>query len=190
MSSLDGVVLHVHGPSTAAGELEAVKEVYAAAFFLPPLNYGPANLERMADAWAGRLTAPGFRLVIAEHAGEPIGCIYGPQLSATTKWWDGAIDQLSDEVTREHTGRTLAVIDMMVRPEWRRRGVAKALHSHLLVDRTEERVTLLINPVNTPAAAAYAKWGYQMVGRIQPFPDSPKFEAMVKPLREARTTAS
>jgi hypothetical protein len=43
---------------------------------------------------------------------------------------------------------------------------------------------LLVNPINTPARAAYAKWGYDMVGRIQPFPDSPKFEAMAKQLRK------
>ena len=58
----------------------------------------------------------------------------------------------------------------------------QALRGHLLVSRTEERVTLLVDPINEPARRAYAKWGYEVVGRIQPFPDSPKFEAMVKEL--------
>ena len=185
MSALDDVVLHVHGPVTAADELETVKELYADSFFPPPHNQGPAQLDRMAQAWPGRLQAPGFRLVIAEHRGTPIGCIYAHQLAATTKWWDNALDPIPDEITREFAGRTLAVIDMMVRAEWRRHGVATALHSHLLVDRTEERATLLVDPINAPARTAYAKWGYRTVGRIQPFPDMPKFEAMIKPLPQA-----
>jgi GNAT superfamily N-acetyltransferase len=184
MSGLDGVVLHIHGPSTAVDQLEVVKELYADAFFPPPHNQGPVQLKRMAESWPSRLTAPGFRLVVAEHEDKPIGCIYGHQLAATTKWWQGAIDPIPEGVTREFAGRTLGVIDMMVRSKWRRHGVAQALHSHFLVDRTEERATLLVDPINTPARAAYAKWGYDVVGRIQPFPDMPKFEAMVKQLRK------
>jgi GNAT superfamily N-acetyltransferase len=184
MSTLDGVVLHVHGPSTAADQLEAVKDLYVEAFFPAPHNQGPVQLERMAESWPGRLSAPGFRLVVAEHKDKPIGCIYGHQLAASTKWWHGALDPISEEVTREFEGRTLGVIDMMVRAEWRRHGVAQALHSHFLVDRAEERATLLVDPINTPARGAYVKWGYHVVGRIQPFPDMPKFEAMVKQLRK------
>lgn len=184
MSSLGGVVLHIHGPDTAADQLEAMKDVYAKAFFPPPLNYGTANLDRMVGAWPNRLKAPGFRLVVAEVDGGMIGCTYGHQLAATTKWWDGAIGPLPDDVIREYEDRTFATIDMMVDPAWQRRGVAQAVHSHLLTNRTEERATLLVNPINTPARAAYAKWGYEVVGRIQPFRDMPKFEAMVKTLRE------
>jgi GNAT superfamily N-acetyltransferase len=184
MSELDGVVLHVHGSSTAARQLEAVKELYAEAFFPPPHNQGPVQLERMAESFPGRLRAPGFCLVVAEHDGKLIGCIYGHQLAVTTKWWHGAVEPISEDITREFAGRTLAVIDMMVRTEWRRQGVAQALHSHFLVERTEERATLLVDPINVPARGAYAKWGYDVVGRIQPFPDMPKFEAMVKTLRQ------
>lgn len=178
--ALDGVVLHVHGPATAADQLETVRELYAEAFFPPPHNQGPVQLDRMAAAWPKRLHRPGFRLVVAEHQGAPIGCIYGHQVSE--KWWDSALEPIPDEITTEYPGRTLGVIDMMVRAEWRQRGIASALHSHLIVDRTEERATLLVDPINAPALAAYAKWGYDRVGRIQPFPDMPKFHAMVKPL--------
>lgn len=181
----DGVVLHVHGPSTAAAQVDIVSDLYAAAFFPPPHNQGPTELSRMVEAWPNRLTAPGFRLVIAEHDGEAIGGIYGHQLLPDTKWWDGAVEALPDDVSTERGGRTLAIIDMMVREPWRRHGVAEALHGHLLVDRTEERVTLLVDPINEPAKRAYTKWGYQTVGQIQPFPDAPKFEAMVKHLESA-----
>lgn len=185
MSGLDGVVFHVHGPQTAARQLDTVRELYAAAFFRPPLDHGPRQLARMVDAWPRRLTAPGFRLVVAERDGEAIGCVYGHQLSPDTQWWDGALEPLPDDVATERAGRTLVVIDLMVRDEWRRRGIAEALHLHLLAGRAEERVTLLVEPINEPARQAYRKWGYRVVGRIQPFADSPKFEAMIKELPTA-----
>ncbi len=182
MTDLDGVVLHVHGASTAAEQVDAVADLYADAFFPPPHNQGPTELGRMVDAWPRRLTAPGFRLVVATRGDQAVGCIYGHQLQPGTKWWDGALEPLPDDFTTEHDGRTLAIIDMMVRERWRRHGIAEALHLHLLAGRSEERVTLLVDPINEPARRAYIKWGYQVAGRIQPFPDSPKFEAMVKVL--------
>ena len=172
---------HVYAAGAAVSQVEVVAELYAEAFG-PPHNQGQVELDRMTDAWPRRLEAPGFRLVIAEYAGQPIGCIYGHQLLPGTKWWDGALEPLPAELTTERDGRTLAIIDMMVRKEWRRRGVAQTMHSHLLVEPTEERATLLVDPVNEAAKKAYAKWGYQVVGRIQPFADSPRFEAMVKVL--------
>ena len=178
----DGVILHVHGPSTANAELPAVSDLYAAAFFPPPHNQGPTELKRMVDSWPKRLEAPGFRLVVAEYDGQAVGCIYGHQLLPDTRWWDGALEPLPDEVTSEHAGRTLAIIDMMVRQLWRHRGVAEALHQHLLAGRAEERSTLLVDPINEPARRAYQKWGYKRVGRIQPFADSPEFEALIKQL--------
>jgi hypothetical protein len=60
-------------------------------------------------------------LVVAELDGRMIGCTYGHQLAAETKWWDGAIDALPDDVVREYEGRTFATIDMMVDPVWQRR---------------------------------------------------------------------
>lgn len=182
MAALNGVVLQVHGPSTAAGHLDTVSDLYADAFFSPPQDQGPAELARMVDAWPRRLAAPAFRLVIAEHDGQPIGCAYGHQLHPRTQWWEGALEPLPSEVTAEWAGRTFALIDLMVTGPWRRRGVAEALHGVLLAGRTEQRVTLLVDPVNEPACQAYAKWGYTVVGRIQPLPDSPRFEAMVKRL--------
>ena len=182
MSQPEGVVLHVHGPQTAEKQLDTVADLYAAAFFPPPHNQGPTELARMVDAWPRRLTAPGFRLVVAEHEGEAIGAAYGHQLAPDTTWWDATLEALPEDVTTERAGRTFAIIDMMVREALRRQGIAEALHVHLLAGRTEERATLLVDPANEPARQAYLKWGYHVAGRIQPFPDAPKFEAMINTL--------
>ncbi len=79
--------------------------------------------------------------------------------------------------------RTFAINEIMVRPAWRRRGYARALHDALLYDRPEERAILLVLPDNTAAQAAYRSWGWYKLGELQPFEDSPVFDAMVWELR-------
>ncbi|MFK4087199.1 GNAT family N-acetyltransferase [Kribbella sp. NPDC020789] len=182
MKDLHGTSIRCFDAAEAAGKLDVVRELYIDVFFPPPHNKGPLELGRMVEAWPRRLAAPGFRLVVAEHDDGPVGCVYGHQLAATTAWWDGAVDPLPDGVAVERPGRTLAIIDMLVREQWRRRGLAEAMHDALLTARTEERVTLLVKPDNAPARGAYEKWGYRQVGRIQPFPDAAVFDSMVKPL--------
>ncbi|MGQ0719558.1 MAG: GNAT family N-acetyltransferase [Pseudonocardiales bacterium] len=72
----------------------------------------------------------------------------------------------------------------MVRPQWRRRGYASALHDALLRHRHEERATLLVRPDNTAAHHAYRSWGWHKIGELQPFDDAPIFDAMVLALHE------
>jgi ribosomal protein S18 acetylase RimI-like enzyme len=72
----------------------------------------------------------------------------------------------------------------MVRPAWRRQGYARALSTALLDGRPEERATLLVRAENAPAYAAYKSWGFQPIGQVQPFDDSPLYEAMVRALKE------
>lgn len=182
MSDLPGIRIRSYDAAEAASKLDIVRELYIDVFFTPPHNKGPLELGRMIDAWPRRLTAPGFRLVVAEHEQGPMGCVYGHQLAATTAWWDGALAPLPEGVAAEQPGRTIAIIDMLVREGWRRRGLAEAMHDALLANRSEERVTLLVKPENTPARRAYEKWGYRQVGRIQPFPDAAVFDSMVKTL--------
>jgi ribosomal protein S18 acetylase RimI-like enzyme len=182
VTSLNDIQLSVFGPAEAAGQLDVVSELYVDVFFPPPHNKGQLELGRMQDAWPRRLQAPGFRLVVATSKGSPVGCVYGHQLAENTGWWDGAVDPLPADIAVEKPGRTVAIIDMLVREQWRRIGLAQAMHEALLADRDEERVTLLVKPDNTPARQAYEKWGYEQVGRIQPFPDAPIFDSMVKNL--------
>lgn len=182
MTALDSVQLTVYGPEEAAGQLDVVRKLYVDVFFPPPHNKGPLELGRMTETWPKRLTAPGFRLVVADHEGTPVGCVYGHQLSANTLWWNGAVDPMPADVTTEWPGRTVAIIDMLVRESWRRQGMAEAMHERLLASRTEERVTLLVKPDNEPARRAYEKWGYTHVGRIQPYPDGPTFDSMLRML--------
>lgn len=174
--NLDDLVFTVHGPKTALAQLNTVVDLYRAAFEKPP-----AEMEQgvgwLTDAWPRRTSAPGFRLVIASQDATPVGAIYGHQISGS--WWESAVGIPAD-VTKEWPGRTVAFIDMMVRPAWQRRGVARRMHALQLADRIEERATLLVNPANTRARAAYVKWGYERAGAIEPvaFPGK-SYDAML-----------
>jgi hypothetical protein len=42
-----------------------------------------------------------------------------------------------------------------------------------------KRATLLVSEDNSPARRAYAKWGWRKIGKLQPFPDSPHYDALV-----------
>ena len=70
----------------------------------------------------------------------------------------------------------------MVVPNRQGQGVAHALHDDLLGGRAEERATLLVREDNTSAQNAYTRWGWRKVGKLQPYPDSPHFDALVLPL--------
>lgn len=162
--NLDDLVFTVHGSKTATDQLESVVDLYRAAFEKPP-----AEMEQgvgwLTDAWLRRTSTPGFRLVTATHDGTPIGAIYGHQIGESC--WESAVGIPAD-VTKERPGRTVAFIDMMVRPDWQRYGVARRMHALQLADRIEERATLLVNPANTKAQAAYIKWGYGQAGTVEP----------------------
>jgi hypothetical protein len=60
-----------------------------------------------------------------------------------------------------------------------RQGIARTLHERLLASRCEQRATLLVRADNTPARAAYARWGWEAVVQLQPFPDSPVYDALI-----------
>lgn len=179
---LDQVTLTVHGPDTGLNQLDTVSQLYAEIYAEPPYYEGSADVEDFASGWSRRVDQPNFRLVIAHRKGEPVGFGFGHQLRANTGWWDGALTALPDSIATERPGRTFAIIELAVRHPYRRQGLARQLHAHLTAGLCEERITLLVRPDAPAPRHAYSSWGYQQVGQIQPFPDGPVYDAMVKPL--------
>ncbi|GAA4058528.1 GNAT family N-acetyltransferase [Actinomadura miaoliensis] len=141
------------------------------------------SAERFAERVRGYLKAPGFEIVVAYVSGSPVGQAFGYALPQTSRWWEGLTMQTPEEGFTVETGtRTFAFNELMVVPEWQGKGVAHALHDELLRGRQEERATLLVRENNTSAQTAYARWGWRKVGKLQPYPDAPHFDAMVLPL--------
>jgi len=90
-----------------------------------------------------------------------------------------------DGFTTETGSRTFALCELMTAGPWRRQGIARTLHDLLMSSRREERATLLVRQDNQAAQAAYASWGRQKIGLLQPFPDAPVYDALILPLRSA-----
>lgn len=179
---LRDVVFTVYRAGTALDELGSIEPVYTSAYAEPPYDEGPDDVVDFGRGWPSRVAQPSFRLVVARLAGQPVGFGFGHQLGTTTNWWDGALDDVEDDVTTEREGRTFAIIELAVCGAHRERGIARELHSYLVAGLPQERVTLLVRPEAGPARCAYLSWRYQPVGRVQPFVDGPVYEAMIKAL--------
>ncbi|MGH3973948.1 MAG: GNAT family N-acetyltransferase [Pseudonocardiaceae bacterium] len=136
--------------------------------------------ERLA-AYASR---DGFGFVTGRLGVEMVGYALGYPLPAGSGWWRGMRGDVDESLLTETGRRTFAFNELMVRPRWRRRGYASALHDALLRNRPEARATLLVRPDNTTARRAYQSWGWRKIGELQPFDDAPIFDALMLDLPE------
>lgn len=168
-----------HDPASALDILDTVITGVYAASHADVIDNPFYSAERFAERVRGYIRAPGFEIVIAYADGEPVGQAFGYTLPATSRWWEGLTTPVPDGFTAETGDRTFAFNELMVIPEWQGKGVAHALHDELLGGRGEERATLLVREDNTSAQTAYARWGWEKVGKLRPYPDSPHFDAMV-----------
>ncbi|MEV4740456.1 GNAT family N-acetyltransferase [Streptomyces sp. NPDC049555] len=168
------------GPQ-AAGQLDAFLSAYEEVYVEPPYCEGPRDVAEFLERFRRQARRPGFRLVLARAGEEVVGFTFGYRLPADTTWWNGLLDPLPQDFTRETGHRTFAVIELAVRKPWRRRGIAATLHAHLIDGAGVERITLTMRPEPeaAPAQCAYRAWGYAKVGRSQPWDEAPVYDAMV-----------
>lgn len=124
--------------------------------------------ERYTEQLDSHLEAPGWTAICAYDAEELIGYIYGFPLSPRTGWWEGLMEAAPPGFTQETEGRTFAISEILVKKSYQRRGIATWLHKRLIEGRTEERATLLVEPENAAAQAAYGSWGWTKVNRLHP----------------------
>jgi GNAT superfamily N-acetyltransferase len=88
-------------------------------------------------------------------------------LRPATSWWREATTRLADEFTAEHSGRTFALVELLVRASWRRQGIGRTLHDLILGGRPEERATLVVAPAATAAQQAFQNWGWRKVAKTR-----------------------
>ncbi|MEU6025105.1 GNAT family N-acetyltransferase [Micromonospora sp. NPDC047134] len=139
------------------------------------------NESRYRQQLAGHMKVPGWELVTATIDGRLVGYAYGFPLPAGTRWWNGIEEPYPAGFTQEDGRRTFALSELLVRPAWQRRGIARALHDELVGARPESRMTLLARPDNAPAQAAYRSWGWRRVTRLCPaWEDAPLFDVLVR----------
>jgi ribosomal protein S18 acetylase RimI-like enzyme len=177
---VDRLTLTIYGTDTSLDQGATVADLYAEIYAESPYNEGPKEVASFASGWSRTIDQRNFRLIIARRADEPIGFAFGVQLRVKTKWWKGALTPLPDHITTEYPGRTFAIIEIAVRRPYRRQGIGRRLHAHLIAELSEERITLLVRPEAPAPQRAYLSWGYQPVGQIRPFPTAPVYDVMIK----------
>lgn len=126
--------------------------------------------------WTGM---DGFSCVVAYDEDEPVGFAYGAPLAPGREWWRSTAYEPNNGYSS-----TYAVSEVMVRPSWRKQGIADRLHEALLKKRPEDLAVLLVDVTHPKVQALYETWGYTKVGERRPFADSPLFAVMVKDLRD------
>jgi hypothetical protein len=167
----------------ATGQLNELRALYREVYADPPYEWGGEHADLFAERFVVQHVQPGFALVEARRGADLVGCCFGVTLQPSTPWWRHLLTPLPDDVTTERPGRTLAVVELLVRAPWRRQHIAQAMLGLLLRDRSEERATLTVLPAALPAQQAYANWGWRTVAQKRnPLPGSPVFDVLIKEL--------
>ncbi|MCX4819464.1 GNAT family N-acetyltransferase [Streptomyces sp. NBC_01142] len=152
---------------------QTLLDVHALIPEYPPDDPFDQRFPWFVDHWGKN---PDFTCVIGYDRDQAVGFAYGAPLNDGREWWRDHLEPAPEK------SRTYAVSELMVRPEWRKKGVSDRLHQALLADVKEDIAVLLVDSAHPKVQARYESWGYQKVGERQPFADSPKFSVMIKPL--------
>jgi GNAT superfamily N-acetyltransferase len=176
---MDVTLTNYDGPATRAIAESVIIPLYEAthADHIDTPFYSSA---RFAERLNGYTAAEGFALMLArDETGEPIGQVFGYPLPTGARWWQGLASDVPEGFTDEDGRRTFALTELMVRPDRQRQGIARTLHDALMNSRSERRATLLVRADNTAARTAYTNWGWHTAAKLQPFPDSPVYDALI-----------
>ncbi|MFE4974843.1 GNAT family N-acetyltransferase [Kitasatospora sp. NPDC056651] len=119
---------------------------------------------------------PGYSCVVAYDADEPIGYSYGAPQEDGREWW-------RRHMPAPDSASTFAVSEVMVRPRWRKLGIAEQTHEALLAERHERLAVLYVDVTHPRVQAMCERWAYTKVGEHRPFEDAPLYAVMVRDLR-------
>jgi ribosomal protein S18 acetylase RimI-like enzyme len=180
------LILRHHDAHQAREIADELAAVYQEAYLGTPQERDPFySTDRFIERFRGYTSAPGFELVTAHDGDQLVGYVFGYVLPEGARWWNGLLDAVPQGFTDETGTRTFALNELHVRAAWRGRGIASRLHAELINHRHEDRATILVRPDN-PARDTYLHWGYESIGRLQPFRGSPVYDALVLKLRGRR----
>ncbi|MER7767708.1 GNAT family N-acetyltransferase [Kitasatospora sp. NPDC096140] len=171
-------ILVLNGDRAVDSE-EQLKAVFSEAFAEPPYGEGPPDVERAFRRFRSQVRRRGFRAAVAIYGETVVGMAYGHPLAANTGWWDTLIEAVPEDLRHEDGNRTFGLFELAVRPAWRRRGVATAMHRALVDGLDNQRVMLNSRPGATAAQAAYRAWGYRRVGAAVPWEGAAEHDVML-----------
>jgi ribosomal protein S18 acetylase RimI-like enzyme len=177
-----GITFELLDGTRAAAHTQEFQALHAEVYAAPPYSRAD-DAARFAERFAVQCRQPGFVLAEARHGGYLVGYACGMPLRTSTSWWRQLTAPLPGDITAERPGRTFALVELLVRPSWRRQGIAQTLHDLILAGRPEERATLTVLPAAGPAQNAFRKWGWRKVARTRDSdPDAPVSDVLLTEL--------
>jgi GNAT superfamily N-acetyltransferase len=156
---------------------EVYRVVHAADLGL--VDHSDPTVEQRLD-WTAQ--APGFAATIGYADDRVVGAVLGAPLPPETLWWRDLSSGADPDLVREWPGRTFAVCEAFVLPEFQRQQVGLRLFPELLASRPEQRASLAVADSNTGVWRAMELRGWQRVGDLVPFPGWRRHAMFVRPL--------
>lgn len=143
--------------------------------------FGPGPFwQRLVELYAPN---PGFGLVAAWHGDAMVGYAFGSPMGNPQEIW-GMVRLNLPSVPVSTTEEPIYFFrEFAVDPNRQGKGYGRLLHDELLKTRPERLAHLLVRQDN-PAKNAYTRWGWLIVGQVQPFPEAPEMDAMVRVLSD------
>jgi GNAT superfamily N-acetyltransferase len=134
-------------------------ELYAVVYAEPPYTEGPEQVHEFATKLPAETHRPGFALARALINNDLVGAAYGWTMPPG-RWWSNADSDPPQDIL---DAPKLAVMEWIVHPNQRGRGIGRRLIRMLLADRPEPWAVLASDP-RSAARRMYERAGWQRVG--------------------------
>ncbi|MFF5085473.1 GNAT family N-acetyltransferase [Actinoplanes sp. NPDC000266] len=171
--------------SEVVANIQELASIYTEVYAEPPYNSGPLWSAQSFTARTVRQTArDGFSFVAAQQDGELAGFSFGLTFGKG-KWWSGTASQPPEGILN---AEKFAVIELVVRKDWRGSGIGRSLLRQLLAGRSEEYAILTAVP-EAPARKIYSRWGWLRTGTAHHAPDAPIMDALLLPLDNVKAAS-
>lgn len=147
-----------------AGHADELGALYRTCFSAPPWNEPEERLSGFAERFAAHLAAPGARGVLARRGDEVAGAAYGwpaPAEVPDTPFYAGVFGAVDAAAHPRLRPPALEVVELMVAPAHRGRGLGRALLRRLTDGH--DRAWLCTRP-DAPVRALYDSEGWSVVG--------------------------
>lgn len=159
-------------------ELAAIyREVHAPDLHL--VDHTEPSVEQRLE-WTAQ--APGFAAAVGYAGDRVVGAVLGCPLPPETLWWRDLRSETDPDLVREWPGRTFAICEAFVLPEFRRHQVGNSLLVELLAGRVEQRISLAVAITNSRVLHSMTLLGWDVVGELVPFPGWRPHAMVVRPL--------
>lgn len=157
--------VHTLGPRQIDRDVQqGLGRVFLAAYGDPHLPESELDAQNFVESTVPRhARRKGFRLVLARTDGEVSGYGYGFTGRHGQFWSDWLAGAAPEDIVETWVGDHFELVDIVVDPAFRGRGVAGELHDHLIDGLPQQRALLATTPDSGAAARLYEGRGWRVL---------------------------